>query len=805
MYPVAMSVPWLCIHGHFYQPPRDNPWLERVEVQDSAAPFHDWNERITAECYAPVGAARILDGAGRIASIVNLYSRISFNFGPTLLSWLERHAPETYAAILEADRESARRFGGHGSALAQAYNHSILPLAPRRDKVTQVRWGIADFVHRFGRHPEGMWLPETAVDLETLEVLAEHGIRFTILAPHQARRVRAPGGTWQQVGAGGVDCRRPYLLRLTSGRSLALFFYHGPVARAVAFERLLSSGDAFLARLLEVADRAAPADQLVHIATDGETYGHHHRFGEMALAWALEKAERQGLVRLTNYGEFLAHHPPAWEVELAENTSWSCAHGVERWRRDCGCHLAGGTSQAWRGPLRQALEWLRDRVDELFQREGLPLFRDPWAARDDAVTLQLDSTAAAREAFFARHGGRPFSPAESTKALQLLEMQRHAQFMFTSCGWFFDDIAGLEAVQVLLYAARAAELAEQVGGQPILGELERRLAAAPGNDPQLPDGGEVFRRRVRPYMLDLAQLGARSALLALFPEEERPVPRVEVRLTGRVETSGRARLASGRLSLAARATGEGAEFTFAAIHYGDHTLLAGVRPFSAEATWQQDIEGIRAAFRRADLAAVVRLIDRDMPHTATLADLPVDDRRWVLDRIVASAVEDARAVYRTLYHAHAQLLSFVHDLGVPAPLELTTAAARTMEHAFVNELLRDRPDVQRLRELVSEASRLQLAMDGASRGLMLERTLTRLIAAVAATPGELTTIETLAGLLRLLPELPLPVNLWRVETRYWTLRQQLREGSWGSEEPTWRTAFAHLGELLRFAPQAGQE
>lgn len=799
-----MSVPWLCIHGHFYQPPRENPWLERVEVQDSAAPFHDWNERITAECYDPVGAARILDGAGRIASIVNLYSRISFNFGPTLLSWLERHRPETYTAILKADQESVQRFGGHGSALAQAYNHTIMPLARRRDKVTQVKWGIADFVHRFGRHPEGMWLPETAVDLETLEILAEHGIRFTILAPHQARRVRPPGGQWQRVGAEGVDSRRPYLVRLPSGKSLALFFYHGPVARAVAFERLLSSGDAFLARLLEVAERAPAEDQLVHIATDGETYGHHHRFGEMALAWALQEAERRGLARLTTYGEFLEHHPPTWEVELAENTSWSCAHGVERWRGDCGCRLAGGTSQAWRGPLRQALEWLRDVADALFEEEGRRLFRDPWAARDSAVALQTDDTPAARDGFLARHCGRPLSPAESIKALRLLEMQRHGQLMFTSCGWFFDDLAGLEAVQVLLYAARAAELAEQIGGQPLLGELERRLAAARGNDPRLPDGGEVFRRRVRPHMLDLSQLAARTALLALFPDESRPVPRVQVLLTSRVETSGRARLASGRLRLAAKATGESAEFIFSAVHYGDHTLLAGVRPFIAEATWERELRDIRAAFRRADLADVMRLINKDMPHTATLAALPVDDRRWALDRIVASAVEDTRAVFRTLYHAHAQLLSFIGEIGVPAPPELATAAASAIDHTFSAELARDTPDPQRLREIVSEARRLQFTFDGAAGGLALQRTLERLIARVAETPGEVAAIETLTGLLRLLPELSLPVNLWQVETRYWTLRQQLREGNWGSEERTWRTAFAQLGELLNFAPHTDQ-
>lgn len=803
MYPNRVSAPYLCIHGHFYQPPRENPWLDRVEVQDSAAPFHDWNERITAECYAPVGAARILDGAGRIAAIVNLYSRISFNFGPTLLSWLERHAPETYAAILEADRESAARFGGHGSAMAQAYNHAILPLASRRDKLTQVRWGIADFEHRFGRRPEGMWLPETAADLETLEVLAEEGIRFTILAPHQARRVRRRGGPWEEVHDGGIDSRRPYLTHLPSGRSLALFFYHGPVARAVAFERLLSSGEAFLSRLLAVADPAAGESQMVHIATDGETYGHHHRFGEMALAWALNEAERRGLARLTNYGEFLDAHPPDWEVELAEHTSWSCAHGVERWRADCGCRLAAETSQAWRGPLREALEWLRDTADTLFEQEGGRLFRDPWAARDAAVALHLDGAPGQVERFLARHCGRPLAAAETVRALQLLEMQRHAQLMFTSCGWFFDDIAGLEAVQVLRYAARAAQLAESLTGLPLAAEVETRLARARSNQSRFGDGRGVWRQLVQPHVTTLLDAGARHAVISLFDGDGGVPPGIEVRTNGApVQRAGRSRLATGSIRVTMRLTREAVDLAFAAVHFGDHNVVGGARAFPGKERWAELESDIRAAFRRADLPAVVRLIDRDMERTATLADLPADDRRRVLRSVIAGGVEDARAVYRTLYHAHAQILSFIIDLGVPAPPELLTAAARTVEDAFAAELMRDSPDPQRLRELLREARRLGLDLDGAAHGFTLERTLERLIAGIAAAPGDVAPVEKLAVVLGLLPELPVQVNLWLVETRYHALRRRLRDGTWGSEDAAWRAAFAALGEVLRFVPAA---
>lgn len=358
---------YLCIHCHFYQPPRENPWLEAVEIQDSAYPYHDWNERITAECYAPNSAARILDGEGHIIKIANNYSRISFNFGPTLLSWMEDNSPHTYAHILEADQEGQRLFSGHGPALAQAYNHMILPLATRRDKHTQVLWGIRDFERRFRRFPEGMWLPETAVDLETLEVLADLGIAFTILAPHQAHQVRKLNSQrWRNVEGAKIDPTRAYVAHLPSGRSIALFFYDGPISRAVAFEHLLSNGEHFAQRLVSGFSDARRWPQLMHIATDGETYGHHHPHGDMALAYALDYIESRQLARITNYGEYLANHPPTHEVEIISNTSWSCMHGVERWRGDCGCNsgMKPGWTQHWRAPLRQALDWLRDEVKQ---------------------------------------------------------------------------------------------------------------------------------------------------------------------------------------------------------------------------------------------------------------------------------------------------------------------------------------------------------------------------------------------------------------------------------------------------------
>jgi alpha-amylase/alpha-mannosidase (GH57 family) len=456
------------IHGHFYQPPREDPWLDEVETEASAAPFHDWNRRIERECYRAVVAARLYAPDGRIARIVNTLASISFNFGPTLLEWLEREAPATYAAVLAADRVSRERHDGHGNAIAMPYHHAILPLASRRDKRTEVRWGIADFRRRFGREPVGMWLPETAVDPETLDTLAAEGIRFTILAPHQVERAPASG--------------LPGWYRTPGGRSIALFVYDGAISHGVAFGSLLKDAPAWAKQLLG-AERPGGGPRLVAVATDGETYGHHHRFGEVALAWLLRQLEQRRDVRVENFAAVLARHPPDHEVQLVAPTSWSCAHGVERWRADCGCRMAPErpTQQRWRAPLRGALDWLAGELHARFEREGAELFADPWAARDDyGAVVSLDGASLGR--FVAERLRRADDAAAAVRARELLELERNALRMFTSCGWFFDDIAGIESVQILRYAARAIELAGTDAPRLEAGVLER-LAAAEANEP----------------------------------------------------------------------------------------------------------------------------------------------------------------------------------------------------------------------------------------------------------------------------------------------------------------------------------
>ena len=470
---------YVCIHAHFYQPPRENAWLGATEAQPSAAPFHDWNARICQECYAPLARAHLPGPGG--STYVNTYASISFNVGPTLLGWLAAHDPPTYRAIQAADAQAMERLGGAGCAMAQAYNHLIMPLATAQTKRLQVLWGMADFRHHFGRPPKGMWLPEAAVDLPTLQALADHGIAYTVLAPHQAQAVRPPGQNtpWQTLLPGQLDPRRPYLCRLPEGGSIALFFYDGPTSHAIAFGGLLHHGDQLAERLIQAFDEVSSEPQLVHVATDGESYGHHHPHGEMALAYALKVFGEDPEVTLTSYEAFLRDHPPSWEVQIkAPVSSWSCVHGVERWRADCGCHTGGGEgwSQAWRAPLRQALEFLRDEVT--VRMEAMAGHHAQSWPRACETFIECLLEPAQRPAFLRRE----LCPEGDAVVLwHLLELRAQVMWMFTSCGWFFNDLEGIETLQILEYAARALELAAFLWPQepleaPFLSLLEQAVS-----------------------------------------------------------------------------------------------------------------------------------------------------------------------------------------------------------------------------------------------------------------------------------------------------------------------------------------
>jgi alpha-amylase/alpha-mannosidase (GH57 family) len=804
---------YICLHGHFYQPPREHPWLEAIEEQDSAYPYHDWNERITAECYGPNARARVLDGQDRIVDIVNNYSRISFNFGPTLLSWLEEHAPEVYRAVLDADRESQERFSGHGSALAQAYNHMILPLANRRDKETQVRWGIRDFERRFGRAPEGLWLPETAVDTESLEVLAECGIRFTVLAPSQARRVRPRGGrAWKDVSGDRIDPSRAYEARLPSGRTIALFFYDGPISRGVAFEGLLRRGEYLADRLSGAFSDSRDWPQLVHIATDGETYGHHHRHGEMALAYALRHIEGRGLARLTNYGEYLEKHPPTHQVEIQERTAWSCVHGLGRWWEDCGCSSGGRPlwNQGWRTPLRNALDGLRDDLLPRFEDAARELLDDPWAARDQYVDVILDRARASREDFLHRHASRELSPPEQVRVLQLMELQRHAQLMYTSCGWFFDDLSGIETVQVLRYAGAALHLARALFGEEPKRVFLERLKEARSNLPEQGDGVAIYEREVEPGVVDLLKVGAHYAISSLFeryPERVRLYAYDVEREDQRTVEAGWARLLLGRATVRSEVTGERAALSYGALHYGHHTVVGGVREHRGDEAFEGLVDDATQAFEQADFAEAVRVMDRHFEASSySLKTLFKDEQRKLLGLILESTLEQTAALYGQVYEKNAPLMRFIGGLGVPLPRVLRVTAEYVLNSSLQALFQAGEPDLDRARAFLDAAEREGVELDGPGLSFVVGRSVERLMEAFHRAWAQPEPLARLSEAARFARSLPFEVDLSRTQDLYWDLRRQVlpaRRSDDDEESRVWCRAFEELGSDLGMAPSDG--
>jgi alpha-amylase/alpha-mannosidase (GH57 family) len=801
---------YICIHGHFYQPPRENPWLEAVEIQDSAYPYHDWNARITAECYAPNSASRILDDQDRIVRIVNNYSKISFNFGPTLLSWLAEKSPAVYEAILEADRLSLDRYSGHGSAIAQVYNHMIMPLANRRDKESQIVWGLRDFEQRFRRMPEGMWLAETAVDLETLDLLAQNGLKFTILATSQAQSARRIGGTrWRDVGDGSIDPSMPYRVTLASGRTMALFFYDGPISRAVAFEGLLNRGEYLASRLVQAFSDSRDWPQLVHIATDGETYGHHHKRGEMALSYALEHIEAEGLAKITNYGEFLERHPPFREVRIKEKTSWSCVHGVDRWRANCGCNsgMHSGWHQKWRAPLREALDWLRDQLAARYQQKGREFFRDSWRARNHYIGVVLDRSPETIGSFLAAECFRPLDEAERIDAVKLLEMQRHAMLMFTSCGWFFDELSGIETVQVIQYAGRALQLSEQLFGDGIEDQFLSRLARAKSNLSQRPDGRAIFDAFVRPAMVNLETVGAHYAISSLFENyaAETKVYCFEVnRMDYRLLSAGKMRLALGRAVVRSEIIGDSEHITFGVLHLGDHNVSGGVRAFQDEDSYATLGSEIADTFERGDFHEILRVVDRHFGSGSfTLRLLFRDEQRRILRLILNQALEEAETSYRQLFEHYAPMMRLMADLNIPAPRRFQIAAEFTLNSSLRRALEAETLDLDRAHALLDETARTGISLDVPTLEFAMRGAIDRLAQKWLAEPDAISSLQALSDAAGLAAGLPFPAGLSNAQNVFFRLLQEIypgysaraAQGDLAAKE--WASAFLNLGDRLR--------
>jgi len=804
---------FICIHGHFYQPPRENPWLETVETQDSAAPYHDWNERICAECYATNGAARIVNEKNKIMRIVNNYARISFNFGPTLLSWLKDNAQRTYRMIQDGERRSRKAFKGHSSAMAQVYNHIIMPLASERDRLTQIRWGIADYEKHYGARPEGMWLAETAADSRSLELLAQEGIRFTLLAPHQSRRVRplkAVGDAqeaWIDTPGAGVDTTHPYLVRFASGASIAVFFYNGAASRAIAFEGLLNSGENFAGRL-KTGFKDSNQPQLVHVATDGESYGHHHKHGEMALAYALKLLEADRSVKLANYGMFLDQFPPEYEAEIVEDTSWSCAHGVERWRSNCGCNGGKPFNQLWRAPLREALDELRDAIVPLTEALGAKLFKDVWVARDSYIDVVLDRSEETVDRFLRTHGGQDLSENDKVRALELMEMQRHAQLMYTSCGWFFDDISGIETVQIIAYAARVLQLARCVFGAQADG-LEpaflARMAEAKSNLPDSGDGALIYRACVVGMELGLEKVAAHYAISSVFSSfgQETQLFCYNVRrISYDIYNSGRGRLALGRAHIASAITGEHQTFSFSVLHFGDQNITAAVKVYH-EADAEEFEEFAKKAaelVQRAYFPEVIRLLDREYGKVDySLTSLFTDEQRRIVQLILNSTLWDIENTLTTIYEDHASLLHYLSQAGLPKPPALTLAAGFAVNAGLRRALETDQVDQAQVRSYLAMAKQDMVPLETATLSYIADQRMKRAMVELQMSTGSLEMLDRALAMARTLVELPFELNLWQAQNIWYEVLRSSKsnQNAMTSDDlEKWEKKFNDLGNCL---------
>jgi len=797
--PKSSSNKFICIHGHFYQPPRENAWLEVIEVQDSAHPYHDWNERITAECYEPNATSRILDTDQVIRDIVNNYSKISFNFGPTLLSWMELYAKETYEAILAADKESIKRFDGHGSAIAQVYNHIIMPLANARDKETQIIWGIIDFEKRFGRRPEGMWLAEAAVDTETLEALAEQGIKFTVLAPRQAKSIRKIGESkWEEVNDQTVNTRRSYACNLPSGKSINLFFYDGGISQSIAFNGLLNDGQRFAESLLNAIDRNDRQTQLVHVATDGETYGHHHKHGDMALAFCIDHIEKNEDVTLTNYGQFLSISPPQFEAQIIENSSWSCVHGVERWRSDCGCNSGGhsGWTQQWRKPLRDSLDWLRDAAAEVFEREGAKYFNDPWNARNNYIHVVLDRNDVSIEKFMKTHAREEVPPS---RVFRLMEMQRHAMLMYTSCGWFFDEVSGIETTQVMQYACRVVQLANQTNEVNYETEFLKRLEAAPSNIPAYHNAAVVYERFVLPSLINLKRVGMHFAVSSIFEDEPETLTIFNYSTTSQSfvkKAAGEQKLVLGITKVKSLVTRSEKKFAFAVIYLGKHNIIGNISLDMETDLFSGMQFRMIKAFEEGRLGDVIGTMQMYFgPEKYTIWQLFSDEKRKILDLIAQESMAELERSLRKSYNSDYQLITALSNNGLPIPNAYKTTFEYILNADLIHCFTSEKINIKEMERISGELVRWSLKIDDAGKlSRLAGESIRSELKRISADRENVKRIQRLNRMFPLLEKFNLDPNLHNSQNLYFQISKE--ENSNKNALPEWLDQFKLLGENL---------
>lgn len=798
----------LVIHGHFYQPPRENPWTLEVEREPGAEPHHDWNERIYHECYRPNAYARVFDDHGRVSNIVNNYRHLSFNFGPTLLSWLERHHSLTYARILEADRESAKLRGGHGNAIAQGYNHMILPLANERDRITQVRWGIADFRWRFGRMPESMWLPETAANELSLGTLIDEGMKFVILSPYQAARVRKLGDDkWHDARGGAIDTGIPYRYFHHDGsrRHIDIFFYDGPSSRGIAFEGALASSRAFVDNFLRFRGGAG---RLASAATDGESYGHHSKWGDRCLAHAMEHEAPRAGFWVTNYAEYLEHHPPTHEVEVDHGpdgwgSSWSCSHGVGRWYRDCGCHTGGaeGWNQAWRGPLRQALDVVREQAIHAFESRGSELFTNAWDARNEYIEVVLDPRA--RERFLERVQRKRLGDDERVTAFSLLEMQRWAQLMYTSCGWFFSDISGIESTQVLKYAGRVLDHLDELGFGAPRAEMLEVLAEAKSNKKDLGNGADIYHKLVEPVRVTPHRVAAHIAITSLVDHTTDSGDiagftfarkQLERRQDGRVT------LLTAEIALKDRMTGRAHARAVCGMHFGGVDFYCVVQDKKSNEQFQRSMQKLWASFPTASLPALIRLARDELDgEEFGLEHVLPGGREHVSEIVYGDLLQRFSEQYARLYEENRRTIEMLQAAGFELPKELRAAAELTLGRQFEDEIRRQRQS----QDPASYRKALEIAEQVDGHGYEIDRRVSSQIFSdminarvlVAVTHPDPENVEAARSLIDLTRKLGVGVDLDPSQEAVW---DALRSPS----KPLARQALLPLSSALGLSSNA---
>ena len=693
--------------------------------------------------------------------------------------------------------------------MAQAYNHMIMPLANSRDKRTQIIWGIKDFESRFKRKPEGMWLAETAVDLESLDLMAEQGIKFTVLAPHQARRIKQGGQEmlWHDVSVNKVDPRVPYRCYLPSGRQIAVFFYDGPIALGVAFEGLLNNGESFACRLSDDFNAGNCGPQLVNIATDGETYGHHHKFGDMALAYGLRYIESNHLAQLTIYGEFLQKFPPTQEVEILENSSWSCLHGIERWRSDCGCSTGGqsGWNQKWRAPLRHSLDWLRDQISPLYESQMAVFTNDPWGIRDRYIEVILNRSEENMARFLLTLADRPLNEEEKIKIFKLLEMQTNAMLMYTSCGWFFNEVSGLETVQILKYAARAIQLAQDISVIGLEESFITRLAGVPSNVPEFKDGAHIYRTMVKPSVVDLLRVGAHYAMTSLF--EQYPSRTNLYSYTVKSEQydlkeAGRLRLVVGRAMVRSKVTWEQSYICFAVLHLGDHNFIGGVDYLDPD-EFAKMRTLMMSAFLESDIPSVIGVLkDYFKYHNYSLWHLFKEEQQKILNQVLSSTMDDIETSFRQIYDHHYPLMQIKNEISLPLPRMLMTVVEFVLNRDISAVLESEDVDIKRFKQLVEEMKRWSFKRDQANFSFLASKRISSLMKRLSDNPDNIHLLEKIIIILEFLAQLNLDLDLWKVQNIYFSMGRKIYPdilSQAGTDELSgrWVRFFEHLGVILQ--------